>query len=101
MPKKSSVNKSEEIRAILSQNLKTPMKEVITSLAARDIKVRPSLVYAIKTKMKKRKRKQLRQKVAKVSPNGNPVQLIIAVKNLAAQAGGMGNLKELVEALNE
>jgi hypothetical protein len=101
MPKKTSVNKSEEIRQILSQNLKTPVKEVISTLSAKGIKVRASLVYAIKTKMKHRKRKQLRQNVAKVSPNGNPVQLIRAVKSLAVQAGGMRNLKELVEALNE
>jgi len=101
MPKKSSVNKSEEIRQILSQNLKTPVKDVIASLSAKGIKVRASLVYAIKTQMKKRKRKQLRQKVARVSPNGNAVQLIRAVKSVAAQAGGMKNLKELVEALSE
>jgi hypothetical protein len=100
MPRKRS-NKSQAIREILSQNLKTPVKEVISSLSARGMRVRPSLVYAIKTQMKHRKRKQLRQKVAKVSPNGNPVQLIRAVKSLAVQAGGMAQLKELVEALNE
>jgi hypothetical protein len=31
----------------------------------------------------------------------NPAQLVLKVKQLAAEAGGMSNLKELVEVLAE
>jgi hypothetical protein len=96
-----AVNKSAAIRELLNQNAKTPVKEIMATLAQKGIKVQPSLVYFLKAKMKRQKRRQIRERVAQTTGNGNPVDLILKVKGLAAQAGGMGKLKQLVEVLAE
>lgn len=99
--KKSAVNKSQEIRSILTQNLKTPVKEIVATLAKRGIKVSGNLVYGIKAKMKHRKRRQQRQQVAKAMPNGDAIGLIVKVKGIAAEVGGWKKLKELVDVLTQ
>ncbi len=56
--KANEVNKSEEIRKILHETPKKPVKEIVATLGERGIKVQPGLVYFIKGKMKgKRKGK--------------------------------------------
>ena len=96
-----SVNKSAAIREILKANPKMPVKEVRATLAERGVHVAPPLVYVVKAKAKlrRRRRKQLRKRMDKAARNGNPVELIMKVKDLAAEAGGFGKLKQLVEVL--
>jgi hypothetical protein len=98
------VNQSAEIRAILAQNPKTPVKEIVAQLAQRGIKVRPTMVYYVKSKQKHQKRAQKRQRVAETSQNigvANPVELVLRAKSLARDAGGIKKLKQLIDALAE
>jgi hypothetical protein len=98
------VNKSAAVREILAANPQTPTKEIISTLAGRGIKVRPHLVYIIKSKAKASRRKQKRQKALENSKElglANPVELILEVRKLAAKAGGLRRLKQLVDVLAE
>jgi hypothetical protein len=104
--KKNGVNKSEEIRQLLRANPTMPVKEIVSSLAGRGIKVQESRVYFIKGKIKGRKgrRMKARQMVAKVSPttgNADAVKTILKLKSWASEVGGLRKLKELVDALSE
>jgi hypothetical protein len=103
--KKSDVNKSEEIRQLLRANPKMPVKEIVSTLAGKGIKVADTLVYFVKGKMKGRKgrRMKARQMVANVAATGNtdPVATILKVKHLANEVGGMKKLKALVDVLSE
>jgi hypothetical protein len=112
--KSGEVNKSAEIRALLTHNPASTAKEVIDTLAGRGIKVDPSLFYFTKGKMKGRKgrRKKARQMVAKVgatmgangvvpAKTGDVIATILKVKHLAAEVGGLKKLKALVEALGD
>jgi hypothetical protein len=92
--------KSEAIRQLLKQNPRMPVKEIVSTLAVRGLKVNPNLVYGLKTKTKARHRKQGVQGGRNVGKT-NPAQLVLRVKELAAEAGGMEHLKELVEVLAE
>lgn len=93
------VNKSALIRDILTQNFATPVKEIVSTLAGKGHSVQPSLVYFIKGKMKRRKRREIGKSMAKAGV-ANPVDLILRVRNLAGEAGGMTKLKQLVDALS-
>ena len=104
MPKpKNGVNRSQAIRDILAVNPKTPSNEIISTLAAKGIKVSHTLIYFVRGHMKNAKRKKMRQRVAQAVPstNGNPIELIRRVKGLAADVGGINKLKQLVEMLAE
>ena len=92
------INKSALIREILNQNPATPVKDIISTLGAKGHEILPSLVYFIKGKMKRRKRREIGNSMAKAGV-ANPVDLILKVRSLAGQAGGMTKLKQLVEAL--
>jgi hypothetical protein len=100
MPR-SGVNKSAAIRDMITQNPKAKASEIISLLAVKGIKVRPHLVYLVKGKMKRIKRKEKRQRVMSMARNGNPVELILKVKEVARAAGGIASLKQLVDALAE
>lgn len=101
--KPTGPNKSDEIRAILTANPNTTVKEVMATLAQRGIKVTDTLVYGVKAKMKHKKRRQQRQQVATAMPNGSAgaVALIVKVKGIAAEVGGWKKLKELVDVLSQ
>lgn len=103
--KKNGVNKSEEIRQLLKANPDMAVKEVVSNLAGRGMKVTDNLVYFIKGKMKGRKgrRKRAQQMVANVAATGStdPVATILKVKRWASEVGGMKKLKALVDALSE
>ena len=95
-----SVNRSQAIRDLLAQNPKMASREVVAALAGRGIKVRPSLVYFVKGKMRRSRRRQVGRRMAEAGV-ASPVDLILKVRSLAQQAGGMGKLKQLVDALAE
>jgi len=103
-PQKSDVNKSVAVREILQKNPKTPVKEVISTLAAQGIKVSNTYVYALKSKRKAKKRREKRERVVATSNSLgvlDPVDLIREVKNLALRTGGLRNLRQLVDVLAE
>jgi fructose-specific phosphotransferase system component IIB len=96
------VNKSQEIRAILAQNPKTPAKTIVDQLAAKNIKVAANLVYLIKSKEFKRARRARRAEAVEANRKAgiaNPVEIIRDIRRCAEKAGGMKHLRELVELL--
>lgn len=100
---KNGVNKSEEIRQLLRANRKMKAKAVVSELAERGITVSESQVYFVKGQMKGRRKKarQVVEKVVATTGNGDAVKTILKVKSWAAEVGGMKKLKALVEALSE
>jgi len=104
MPRTKGTNKSQAIRNLLSGNPELKAKEVVSTLNGKGIKVNDSLVYFIKGKMKvgkQRRKKVIGAARAAVSSNGDPVTLIREIKAMAEKTGGIGKLKDLVEALAE
>ena len=98
------INKSEAIRELLAHNPKASSKDIVAQLGQRGLKVAPTLVYYIKSKQKQASRKAKRQRAADKSGwtgPGDPVGLLIKIKALAGEAGGIGNLKRLVDVLAE
>jgi hypothetical protein len=97
-------NKSDAIRQAVTANPNAKSKEIMSLLASQGIKVAPTLVYYVKSRMKHAKRMAKRTRVAEASRNtasGNPVDLVLGVKDLAHRAGGMASLKRLVDAMAE
>jgi hypothetical protein len=92
------VNKSQAIRELFAQDPKMESKAVIAGLAERGVKVSPTMVYYVRSKMKQAKRKEKR---ARVAANSNPVELVLRVKDLAREVGGIKHLKQLVDLLAE
>jgi hypothetical protein len=106
-PQKPEVSKSDAIKAILKTNPKTPVSDIVSTLAGQGMKISANYVYMIKSKAKAKRRKLKREKAMAVvgSSNGrvvaNPLDLIREVKQLAQRAGGLSTLKELVDVLAE
>lgn len=95
-------NKSEAIREMIAQHPKAQSREIVSFLGEKGVKVQPSLVYYIKSKQNKQRRRQKREKVAETSERtgaADPVALVLKVKSLAREAGGIMNLQQLVDAL--
>jgi hypothetical protein len=103
----AKVNKSEAIRALYRGNPKLPVSEAVKQLAKDGIKVAPSQVYFVlggargKAKGKAgRKRRAVRNQ-----PSGDktglsvPIDVIVDLKALVVRAGGVANLKQLLEVL--
>lgn len=105
MARKSAdgVNKSQAIRDELEANPKAKSKDIVANLAAKGIKVTATLVYMVKSHEKRKSRKKKRLLAAsKVDKSvANPVDLVLRVKKLGVEAGGMKRLKELVDAMVE
>jgi hypothetical protein len=98
------VNKSAAVREILAKNFHTPVREIVSTLEQRGIRIHPNLVYLIKSKAKATRRKQRRQKALENSKDlgiANPVELVLEVRRVAQKAGGMRHLKQLVDVLAE
>ena len=96
------INKSAAIREMIAQNPQAQTKEIVSLLGQTGLKVQPSLVYLIKSKQRHQKLRQKRQLVTETSlktGTSDPVELVVKVKSLARDAGGIKNLKKLVDAL--
>ena len=103
--KKDGVNRSEEIRQLYRANPKMTVKEAVSTLADRGIKVGENLVYFVKGKLKgqrgRRKRMVANVAASTGTSRNDAVVTIRKVKGLAAEVGGLNQLKALVEALTE
>jgi len=106
--KTTGVNKSDEIRKLLQATPAVSAKEVVATLAEKNIKVTDSLVYFVKGKISGRKsrRRKAQKTVAQVvavtpSSNSDAVKTILKVKGWASEVGGLKKLKALVDALSE
>src|SRR4051812_47925991 len=92
------VNKSQAIRDLFAQDPKMGSKAVIDTLAAGGVKVSPTMVYYVRSKLKQAGRKAKRDRVAassRLTAVKDPVELVIRVKDLAREVGGIRHLKQL------
>jgi hypothetical protein len=108
MPKKEAsdgkVNKSQAVRDVLAGDPKADSKTVIARLGEKGVKVSPTMVYYVRSKMKQASRKARRERVAESSRRAgakDPVELVLRVKDLAREVGGIKHLKQLVDLLAE
>lgn len=100
----SKVSVSRAVREFLAANPAADTKSVITGLAGTGVKVSPTMVYYVRSKMGQARRKDKREKVAATSRSmgtANPVEVVLRVKDLARELGGIANLKLLVDLLAE
>lgn len=101
------VNKSALIRELLSANPQISAAEIISSLAARDIRVQPSLVYSIKSGAKSGGAKTKKETAAPlrtpaVESNGSTLDhatAVMEVRELASRLGGFSALRALAAVL--
>ncbi len=106
MVKPSKVNKAQAIRELLKQNPQANTKDIIAALATREVKVQPGQVYMVKGRLAQirsdKRRKEVRvAQAGQKTGSTDPVALILRIKDLARDAGGMDNLKALVNVLAE
>jgi hypothetical protein len=97
-------HRSAAIREMLAQHPHSTSTEIVSLLKEKGIKVNPHLVYYVKGRLRKEKRVQKRQHVLETSRqigNADPVALILKVRGLAHDAGGIRKLKQLIDALAE
>jgi hypothetical protein len=102
--RKNGVNMSEEIRQVFRSNPGIKPKEVVAALSAKGIDVADGLVYYIKGQLKgrrgrRRKVRDVADKVAATPVSIDPLATILRVKSLANDVGGIKKLKALIEAL--
>jgi hypothetical protein len=98
------VNKSQAIPDAIAQNPKAKAPEIVELLAAQGVRVKPHLVYLVRSKSRRKKAKRRRQQAVAVSRAAgvsDPVKLIMKVRELADGAGGIKALQRLVDALAE
>lgn len=104
---KRETNKSQAIRDLYAKNPKLPVQHAVELLARAGITVSPNLVYFVLGGLKgkaKRKTGQRRRTVAArrggdKTGMSDPVAVIVDLKVLAERAGGLANLKRLIEVL--
>jgi hypothetical protein len=97
-------NRSQAIRAALAANPQAGSKEIVALLARQGLKVSATLVYYVRSKQNHQKRRQKQERVALVTratATANPVELVLRVKELAREVGGIRFLKQLVDVLAE
>src|ERR1043165_6673184 len=102
-----TINMSEEIRQVLKASPDMKTREVVAALAKQGIEVKSGLVSLVKGQMKGRqhRKEKVRKMVAKVAAttgttgHHDAVSLILTVKSLASEVGGIDKLKALVDAL--
>lgn len=99
-----TVNRSQAIREVFAADPKADSKTVIARLGEKGVKVSPTMVYYVRSKLGQAKRRAKRERVAETSrrtASQNPVELVLRVKDLAREVGGIANLKQLVDLLAE
>jgi hypothetical protein len=98
------VSKSQAIRDMLAQHPNAKAGEVVKLLADRGVKVSPALVHLVRSTGRRKKARRRRQKAVEVSRAAgviDPVKLVLKVRELALEAGGIKSLQRLVDTLAE
>jgi hypothetical protein len=97
------VNKSQAIRDYMAGNGQAGTREIVAGLAVKGVQVTPALVYLIRSKANKSKRRAKRKRFDESSRGSpvNPVELFQRIRDLGREVGGFKNLKMLVELLAE
>jgi hypothetical protein len=92
--------KTAAVREMLTQDPEMPTDEVVSTLAARRMKITPHMVHVVRSALKAKKpttRKGVSS--ARGGWTADAVELVVKVKALSSEAGGMENLKQLVVVL--
>jgi len=97
-------NKSSAIRELYNQNPEIKAQEVISTLAAKGIKVSKNLVCLAKGKgqgvqIRRHKLQESADKVAQTPGNKDIVEILTKWKESAAQVGGFESLNKLIDIL--
>jgi hypothetical protein len=98
------VNKSQAVRDFLAEHPKADSKAIIAGLGEKGVRVTPTMVYYVRSKLKQASRRAKRERVAESSRRSgasDPVELVLRVKGLAREVGGIRHLKQLVDLLAE
>jgi hypothetical protein len=103
--KANGVNKSAEIRHLFEATPDMKASDIKSTLAGRSIKVTDALIYYVKGKMKgakgrRRKGKGRGRRMAEASNHADALSVVLNVKKLASEVGGMAKLKSLIEAMS-
>lgn len=99
-----SINKSQAIRDVFAESPSADTQTVIARVAERGVKVTPTMVYFVRSKLNQARRKERRDRVAESSRQtsaSDPVEVVRRVKELAREVGGIEHLKRLVDLLAE
>src|SRR4051794_22291735 len=93
------INKSQAIRDHMAATPTAGTKDIVAGLAAKGVKVTPALVYLIRSKANKSKRRAKRRRFDESSRGTavNPVELFQRIRDLGREVGGFKNLKMLVD----
>jgi hypothetical protein len=100
----AGATKSDAIRAALKEHPDYSPKQIVAHLGDKGTKVAATLVYYLKSKARHAKRQQKRARVAAgaaKTASANPVELVVRVKRMADEVGGIKSLKMLVDLLAE
>ena len=93
-------NKSQAVRDLLTANPKMTTKEIVGAMSAKGMKISPNLVYLIKSKGRSKTRRQKRARFNEAAKSmSTPLDVIIQLKSLSDNVGGLKNLKKLVDLL--
>ena len=94
------VNKSQAIRDVFAENPRPRPRPSSTGSPKGSPRL-PTMVYYVRSKRLAKKARSGR--VAESSEDGdpNPVELVLRVKDMAREVGGIRNLKQLVDLLAE
>ena len=90
-----NTGKSQAIRDLLKTNPRMKAKAVVEALAQKGLRVSNNLVYLVKAKMGRGRRKAARAKAASLN-GADPLALLRDVRALADRVGGFEKLQELV-----
>ena len=107
MPRRANrngVNKSALVREQLTMDPKIKVREIVEALGQKGVKIQPSLVYFLRSEMKRKARKRARLRAVQSGVKAgipNAAELVRKVKGLGRESGGLSNLKHLVDVLLE
>lgn len=110
--KEKKVNKSHEIRVLVTKHPKASVKQIIAWLDKKDIKVPPQAVYAARAKLMHKPISKIEGSATTamngVALNGNGSSVraddVIAtlrdIKKIAAHVGGVETLKQILDCFS-
>ncbi|MEQ8785066.1 MAG: hypothetical protein RIC55_02155 [Pirellulaceae bacterium] len=101
--KKSGVNKTLEIKAILEKDADASPKAISAALAAKGIDATPTYVSTIKSKLKKAggepSKGRRGGRKAKAGSDNVSLSALVETKKFAEKMGGVNKLKSVIDAL--
>lgn len=110
---KGEVNKSEAIRIELGNKPEASAQEIVDSLEKKGINATTALVYNVRAQIREKEQEaeKERRKAMKAAANEDKAagkstakeaaQVVLKIKGLATELGGINSLKQVVDALAE